>query len=116
VLLLDEPSEGLDEATAEAVVADMLASARGRTVVLLTHRTEGLDLVDEVLELRSGPGSGRPLILLHGGLGSGEMFGPVLPALAERHQVSPSTCRATVAPQTSTGRSTSGSWPTTSRR
>jgi pimeloyl-ACP methyl ester carboxylesterase len=32
-------------------------------------------------------GSGRPLVLLHGGLGSGEMFGPVLPALAERHQV-----------------------------
>jgi pimeloyl-ACP methyl ester carboxylesterase len=32
-------------------------------------------------------GSGRPLILLHGGLGSGEMFGPVLPQLAERHQV-----------------------------
>jgi pimeloyl-ACP methyl ester carboxylesterase len=32
-------------------------------------------------------GSGRPLILLHGGLGSGEMFGPVLPALSEHHQV-----------------------------
>src|SRR5216683_5441503 len=32
-------------------------------------------------------GTGRPLILLHGGLGSGEMFGPVLPQLAERHQV-----------------------------
>jgi pimeloyl-ACP methyl ester carboxylesterase len=32
-------------------------------------------------------GSGRPLILLHGGLGSGEMFGPVLPLLAERHKV-----------------------------
>src|SRR5437879_10929736 len=32
-------------------------------------------------------GSGRPLILLHGGLGSGEMFGPILPLLAERHQV-----------------------------
>jgi pimeloyl-ACP methyl ester carboxylesterase len=32
-------------------------------------------------------GAGRPMILLHGGLGSGEMFGPVLPALAERHQV-----------------------------
>jgi len=54
VLVLDEPSEGLDEATAEAVVRDLLCSARGRTVVLLTHRTEGLDLVDEVLELRSG--------------------------------------------------------------
>ncbi|HKW72008.1 MAG TPA: alpha/beta hydrolase [Candidatus Dormibacteraeota bacterium] len=32
-------------------------------------------------------GTGRPLILLHGGLGSGEMFGPILPQLAERHQV-----------------------------
>jgi len=32
-------------------------------------------------------GSGRPLILLHGGLGSGEMFGPILPALAAAHQV-----------------------------
>jgi pimeloyl-ACP methyl ester carboxylesterase len=32
-------------------------------------------------------GTGRPLILLHGGLASGEMFGPILPALAESHQV-----------------------------
>jgi len=32
-------------------------------------------------------GVGRPLILLHGGLGSGEMFGPVLPQLSQRHQV-----------------------------
>ena len=32
-------------------------------------------------------GAGRPLILLHGGLMSGETFGPVLPLLAARHQV-----------------------------
>src|SRR5215204_4142235 len=32
-------------------------------------------------------GSGRPLILLHGGLMSSAMFGPVLPALAAHHQV-----------------------------
>ncbi|WP_213452350.1 alpha/beta fold hydrolase [Rhizomonospora bruguierae] len=32
-------------------------------------------------------GTGRPLILLHGGLGSGEMFGPLLPLLAERRRV-----------------------------
>src|SRR3989449_7074956 len=32
-------------------------------------------------------GAGRPMIVLHGGLGSGEMFGPVLPLLAEGHQV-----------------------------
>ena len=34
-------------------------------------------------------GHGRPMILLHGGLGSGEMFGPTLPALAAKHQVIP---------------------------
>ena len=32
-------------------------------------------------------GTGKPLILLHGGLGSGEMFGPIMPALTEHHQV-----------------------------
>src|SRR3989475_6335302 len=32
-------------------------------------------------------GTGRPLILLHGGLGSGETFGPILPALSKHHQV-----------------------------
>src|SRR3954454_22577565 len=32
-------------------------------------------------------GDGRPLALLHGGLGSGEMFGPVLGDFAADHQV-----------------------------
>jgi pimeloyl-ACP methyl ester carboxylesterase len=32
-------------------------------------------------------GTGKPLILLHGGLGSGEMFGPILPTLAQDHRV-----------------------------
>ncbi|MFR9775360.1 alpha/beta fold hydrolase [Micromonospora sp. MS34] len=32
-------------------------------------------------------GAGRPLILLHGGLCAGEMFAPILPALADHHQV-----------------------------
>jgi pimeloyl-ACP methyl ester carboxylesterase len=32
-------------------------------------------------------GSGRPLILIHGGLGTGDMFGPVRTALAANHQV-----------------------------
>jgi len=32
-------------------------------------------------------GDGQPMILLHGGLGSSEMFGPVLSALAEHHRV-----------------------------
>jgi len=32
-------------------------------------------------------GSGRPLVLLHGGLGSSEMFAPIIPQLSARHQV-----------------------------
>jgi pimeloyl-ACP methyl ester carboxylesterase len=32
-------------------------------------------------------GSGRPMVLLHGGLMSGESFAPVLPSLADHHQV-----------------------------
>jgi len=32
-------------------------------------------------------GTGEPLVLLHGGVGASEMFGPLLPVLAERRQV-----------------------------
>ncbi|MGX1267290.1 alpha/beta fold hydrolase [Streptomyces phaeoluteigriseus] len=32
-------------------------------------------------------GSGEPLVLLHGGLGAGEMFAPLVPALSEGHRV-----------------------------
>ena len=32
-------------------------------------------------------GAGQPMLLLHGGLASSEMFGPILPILADHHQV-----------------------------
>src|SRR5687767_12552791 len=32
-------------------------------------------------------GTGRPLVLLHGGLASSEMFAPIIPILAESHTV-----------------------------
>ncbi|WP_298801905.1 thiol reductant ABC exporter subunit CydD [uncultured Pseudokineococcus sp.] len=54
VLVLDEPTEGLDEPTAEALVADLLDAASGRGVLLLTHRPEGLDRVDVVHRLGAG--------------------------------------------------------------
>jgi pimeloyl-ACP methyl ester carboxylesterase len=41
----------------------------------------GIDLYYEI------HGTGAPLVLLHGGLGAGSMFGPVLPALAAGRQV-----------------------------
>lgn len=51
VLLLDEPVAHLDPPTARLVLDDLLSVRAGRTVVLVTHRPEGLDRVDEVVEL-----------------------------------------------------------------
>ena len=56
VLVLDEPTAHLDEATAEALVADILAAAGERSVLLITHRPEGLELVDEVVVLPGAAG------------------------------------------------------------
>nr|WP_234318058.1 thiol reductant ABC exporter subunit CydD [Streptomyces sp. NRRL S-244] len=54
VLVLDEPAEHLDLATADALTADLLAATEGRTTVLITHRLAGLEAVDEVLVLERG--------------------------------------------------------------
>ncbi len=53
VLILDEPTAHLDPRTAEELVNDVLTAADGRTVILITHRDEGLDLVDHVITLRA---------------------------------------------------------------
>jgi thiol reductant ABC exporter CydC subunit len=51
VLILDEPTAHLDPQTAEELMRDIFDEARGRTVLLITHRTEGLDSVDRVVSL-----------------------------------------------------------------
>jgi ABC-type transport system involved in cytochrome bd biosynthesis fused ATPase/permease subunit len=56
VLLLDEPVAHLDHPTAAAVVRDLLAATRGRTVVLVSHRLDVLDGFDRVLDLGRRPG------------------------------------------------------------
>jgi thiol reductant ABC exporter CydC subunit len=53
LLLLDEPTEGLDAATADVVLADLLA-AQGTSIMLVTHRLVGLDAFDEILVLDGG--------------------------------------------------------------
>jgi len=52
VLVLDEPTAHLDPPTAKRLVQDVFSAARGRTVLLITHRPEGVDLADEVVVLR----------------------------------------------------------------
>ncbi|WFE21884.1 thiol reductant ABC exporter subunit CydC [Solwaraspora sp. WMMD937] len=54
VLVLDEPTEGLDPAAADTVLASALAAADDRTVVLVTHRLTGLEAMDEILVLDAG--------------------------------------------------------------
>lgn len=54
VVLLDEPTEGLDPHTADELMTDLLASTRGRTTVVVTHRLAGLDAVDEIVVMDAG--------------------------------------------------------------
>ena len=55
VLVLDEPTAHLDPATAEALMDDVLGAAEERTVLLITHRQEGLAQMDEVHTLVGAP-------------------------------------------------------------
>jgi thiol reductant ABC exporter CydC subunit len=52
VLVLDEPTAHLDPRTAAELTRDVFAAAGDRTVLLITHRSEGLDLVDRVMTMR----------------------------------------------------------------
>jgi hypothetical protein len=60
VLILDEPTEHLDDETAAALTRDLLAAAADRTVLLITHRTDDLAAVDEVITLTAGRYGVRP--------------------------------------------------------
>jgi len=53
----------------------------GRDVADSYASVNGLNIYYEI------HGTGRPLVLLHGGVGASEMFGPVLPKLTEQSQV-----------------------------
>ncbi|MEH0825116.1 MULTISPECIES: thiol reductant ABC exporter subunit CydC [unclassified Micromonospora] len=60
VLVLDEPTEGLDPAAADAVLASALAATpAGHSVLLISHRLSGLDGLDEIVVLDAGRVSQR---------------------------------------------------------
>lgn len=54
VLLCDEPDAALDPALADQLVADLLAAAGDRTVVIVTHRPASITAVDETIVLDGG--------------------------------------------------------------
>ena len=53
VILLDEPVAHLDHPTAEAVIADLLQHAGGRSVIMVTHHGIGLDKMDRVVTIKT---------------------------------------------------------------
>lgn len=54
VVIFDEPTANLDPATADALMADLLAAVEGRATLLITHRLAGLESVDEIVVLDHG--------------------------------------------------------------
>ena len=51
VVLLDEPTEHLDEATADVVADELLRALEGRTVLWVAHRPHGLESLDRIVTL-----------------------------------------------------------------
>ncbi len=55
ILLLDEPTEGLDAGTAAQLYKALATAMKGRSVLLITHRLGGLStLVDHVATMEQG--------------------------------------------------------------
>ncbi len=54
VLLLDEPTEGLDPETEQEIFRALADFAVAKTLIMVTHRESGLSLVDAVYNMDSG--------------------------------------------------------------
>lgn len=54
VLVLDEPTVGLDPVTELDVMDDIKRAMAGRTTILVTHRLVGLEAMDEIIVLEKG--------------------------------------------------------------
>jgi thiol reductant ABC exporter CydC subunit len=61
IVILDEPTEHVDDEMATALIKDLLDRSTGRTVLLMTHRGGDLGFVDSVVELSTSsvPASGH---------------------------------------------------------
>jgi len=73
VLILDEATASLDETSAREIMRAILERMEGRTVVLVTHDTELLDLVDRVISLDDGR-------VIYDGPVDGESAEPIAPS------------------------------------
>lgn len=54
MLLLDEPTASMDHSSEEAVKAQLRDFAKGRSMIVITHRTSLLDLADRIIVIDAG--------------------------------------------------------------
>lgn len=54
IILLDEPTEGLDRETEQQILQQIFALGENRTLLMITHRLQGLAQFDRVLTLDCG--------------------------------------------------------------
>ncbi|MCK3656368.1 cysteine/glutathione ABC transporter ATP-binding protein/permease CydC [Pasteurellaceae bacterium Macca] len=54
ILLLDEPTEGLDRETEQQILKLILDHTKGKTLVMITHRQHGLTAFDRIYRLDNG--------------------------------------------------------------
>lgn len=54
ILLLDEPSSAMDHQSEDALKARLKSFSQGKTVILVTHRTSLLELVDRLIVIDNG--------------------------------------------------------------
>jgi len=54
ILILDEPTVGLDAVTEQLIMATIEKLMMGRTTIMITHRLTGLETMDEILVLNAG--------------------------------------------------------------
>ncbi|GHA67006.1 cysteine/glutathione ABC transporter ATP-binding protein/permease CydC [Photobacterium aphoticum] len=54
ILLMDEPTEGLDRRTEQQIMSLLLEHAKDKTVLFITHRLVGLDKMDQICLMDEG--------------------------------------------------------------
>jgi ATP-binding cassette subfamily C protein LapB len=54
ILLLDEPSSAMDHQSEDQLKTRLRTFAKGKTVILVTHRTSLLDLIERLIVIDNG--------------------------------------------------------------
>jgi ATP-binding cassette, subfamily C, bacterial CydC len=54
IWILDEPTEGLDAETADAMIKELLERGKTKTLMVVTHRAEVVQRFDDVVNLMAG--------------------------------------------------------------